>query len=920
MSDEQAQGLPKAYDAASVEAGIYARWLTADVFAPDGAGSRADPSRPPFVIIQPPPNVTGVLHLGHAQRTAVEDAMTRHARMTGRPTLYLPGKDHSGIAAQYVLDRILAAEGESRQSLGRERYLERMRAFMAETRPFMTGQLRAGRRVARLEPRALHHGRRLGAGRAHGLQTPLRRRPGLSDRGARQLVPDLPDEHLRPGDDRHARDGHALDDPLPPRGRWRPPRPGGLDQRGDDAPGDDPGRHRRRRPPGGRALSASHRADRAHPLRRSRRADHRRRRGRARLRDRRRQDHACARPRRLRDGQAPRPGLRSPCSTTRRGSTRLVAGTRASTATKRGYGSWPTSRRWATSRAHVRTRWSWGAASAATTSSSPGSRRSGSSASRRWPPRRWPRCARGACASCPPASRRSSSTGSRTSATGTSAASSGGAIASRPGTARTATSRSPTCPKDRPPARPAGARAWTSSRIRTSSTPGSRAGCGPSRPWAGRSGRRTSSATTRARSWRRPTRSSSSGSARMMMLGEWLLGEPPFGTVWLGGIVRDPYGAKMSKTKGNVEDPLATIDEMGADALRFALVHGLAPGADVRMSRAKLEGARNFGNKLWNAARFVLGARPAEMPETASLTLPDAADLGPAERWILGRCAATIEAASRAHDAYQLGEVDAPACTRPSGASTATGTWSWPRPAWATRRPLRRPVRRPGGRWPGCSSGTCACCTPSCPSSPRRSGRDCRTSPATRTCSSSPIGPTAERERALSDAATGGRGRGAPRPRARDPERQGRGRHRGRHRARGGPRPARPSGSWRLRLAREPIGRLAPICGRSASTPGSTPCPRPGSAARRSSRRRGRRGCRAARATSDGSGHAWSESWPTSSGSSPRPSPDSPTEPSRPAPRPRSSMGHAVVATSSREQAATLSSRIADLPDDDAPR
>ena len=142
MSDEQARAaLPKAYDAASVEAGIYARWLAADVFAPDGAGSRADPSKPPFVIIQPPPNVTGVLHLGHAQRTAVEDAMARHARMTLRPTLYLPGKDHASIAAQYVLDRMLAAEGESRQSLGRERYLDRMRAFMEETRPFMTGQL-----------------------------------------------------------------------------------------------------------------------------------------------------------------------------------------------------------------------------------------------------------------------------------------------------------------------------------------------------------------------------------------------------------------------------------------------------------------------------------------------------------------------------------------------------------------------------------------------------------------------------------------------------------------------------------------------------------------------------------------------------------------------------------------------------------
>jgi valyl-tRNA synthetase len=108
--------------------------------APDGAGSRADQSKPPFVIIQPPPNITGALHLGHAQRATVEDAMIRHARMTGRPTLWLPGKDHASIAAQFVLDRILAKEGESRASLGRDRYLERMRRFIDETGNIMKSQ------------------------------------------------------------------------------------------------------------------------------------------------------------------------------------------------------------------------------------------------------------------------------------------------------------------------------------------------------------------------------------------------------------------------------------------------------------------------------------------------------------------------------------------------------------------------------------------------------------------------------------------------------------------------------------------------------------------------------------------------------------------------------------------------------------
>src|SRR5687767_5785059 len=134
--------LPKAYTPRDVEGAIYERWLVADVFAPDGAGSTADPDLPPFTIIQPPPNVTGSLHLGHAQRAAVEDLMIRHARMLGRPALFLPGLDHASIAAQFVLDRILAAEGEDRQSLGRERYLARMREFSDSTRPVILAQER----------------------------------------------------------------------------------------------------------------------------------------------------------------------------------------------------------------------------------------------------------------------------------------------------------------------------------------------------------------------------------------------------------------------------------------------------------------------------------------------------------------------------------------------------------------------------------------------------------------------------------------------------------------------------------------------------------------------------------------------------------------------------------------------------------
>src|SRR6478752_2123512 len=139
---DAAAGLPKAYRPGEVEDAVYERWIAADVFAPDGAGVSPDLGAEPFTIIQPPPNVTGSLHLGHAQRATVEDLMIRHARMQGRPTLFLPGLDHASIAAQFVLDGILATEGETRQSLGRERYLERMWQFVETTRHVMLEQQR----------------------------------------------------------------------------------------------------------------------------------------------------------------------------------------------------------------------------------------------------------------------------------------------------------------------------------------------------------------------------------------------------------------------------------------------------------------------------------------------------------------------------------------------------------------------------------------------------------------------------------------------------------------------------------------------------------------------------------------------------------------------------------------------------------
>ena len=145
--------------------------------------------------------------------------------------------------------------------------------------------------------------------------------------------------------------------------------------------------------------------------------------------------------------------------------------------------------------------------------------------------------------------------------------------------------------------------------------------------------------------------------ARMMMLGIHLQGDVPFRVVYLHGLVKDPAGAKMSKSKGNVVDPLDAIDETGADALRFALIHGTSPGNDQKFGQQKLESARNFANKLWNAARFALGARPSSIAPDAPREPADRARLGPAERWLLSRATATTEAVDRALSDHQYGEV-----------------------------------------------------------------------------------------------------------------------------------------------------------------------------------------------------------------------------------------------------------------------
>ena len=140
--------------------------------------------------------------------------------------------------------------------------------------------------------------------------------------------------------------------------------------------------------------------------------------------------------------------------------------------------------------------------------------------------------------------------------------------------------------------------------------------------------------------------------ARMIMMGIENTGQPPFRTVFLHGMIRDEAGDKMSKMKGNVLNPLDAIDEYGTDALRFALSTGVSPGNDSRLSPAKLESSRNFANKIWNVSRYVLNA--SDQAEGFGPTLPEALELE--DRWILSRLAKTTAKVNQLLAGFQLGE------------------------------------------------------------------------------------------------------------------------------------------------------------------------------------------------------------------------------------------------------------------------
>lgn len=139
--------------------------------------------------------------------------------------------------------------------------------------------------------------------------------------------------------------------------------------------------------------------------------------------------------------------------------------------------------------------------------------------------------------------------------------------------------------------------------------------------------------------------------ARMIFSGLEHTGQVPFYDVNIHGLILDAQGRKMSKSLGNGIDPIEVIDKYGADTLRFALITGVTPGNDVRFHWEKVENTRNFANKIWNAARFVLmnleGYEPVEVAEE---------DLTLADRWIISRLANTAEDVTRLLEEYDLGE------------------------------------------------------------------------------------------------------------------------------------------------------------------------------------------------------------------------------------------------------------------------
>jgi valyl-tRNA synthetase len=649
--------LPKAYRPSDVEHAVFEEWLDADVFNPDGKGSRADWSKEPFVIIQPPPNVTGSLHLGHAQRSTVEDLMTRHARMQRRPALFLPGLDHASIAAQYVLDKLLLAKGETRTTLGREKYLEAMWEFVLETRETILSQQRrvgASLDMTRLRftmdevsARAVREAffRLYNEGLAYRTEALIHWCPGC-----RTSVSDLEVIPTETTGSLWTMRYHLIDEKTgaPDPTAWisvATTRPETL--LGDTAVAVNPEDPRYAAFVGRRAMIPF--VDRAVPIIADAVVDRAFGTGAVKITPAHDQDD-------YETGK--RHGL--PMITVLDDAARInengarFAGLDRFEARRQIVEALQARGDLDSIKPHEmllgrcqrsddvvepRLKTQWFVRVAPLAAAALEATRSGRTLilperfvkvwehwmteMRDWNVSRqlwWGH--RIPAWYCPD---------DHTTVTADSAGPTACDVCARP----VAELRQDEDIFD----------TWFSSGLWPFSTLG----------WPEKThdferfypGSVMETAYDIIFFW----------VARMMMLGIHMTGQAPFHTVYLSGLIRDPYGAKMSKTKGNSVDPLETIEEVGADALRFALVNGTAPGNDARLGAEKLENARNFTNKLWNVSRFVLGSRPASIPAEAPRQLPDRNHVGPGDRWILSRASATVAAVDEAMRQYAFGDV-----------------------------------------------------------------------------------------------------------------------------------------------------------------------------------------------------------------------------------------------------------------------
>ena len=138
----------------------------------------------------------------------------------------------------------------------------------------------------------------------------------------------------------------------------------------------------------------------------------------------------------------------------------------------------------------------------------------------------------------------------------------------------------------------------------------------------------------------------------MIFSGYEHMGRKPFGKVLFHGLVRDDQGRKMSKSLGNGIDPLEVIDKYGADALRYTLITGNAPGNDMRFYWSRVEASRNFANKVWNASRFIMMNDP---DNKIKATDERPANLTDADKWILSKMNGLIKEVTDNMEKYDLG-------------------------------------------------------------------------------------------------------------------------------------------------------------------------------------------------------------------------------------------------------------------------